>query len=548
MIGHEIGHGFDDQGAQYDGAGNLSDWWTARRQGAPSRRSRKALIAQYDGFEPRDLPGEHVNGALTVGENIGDLGGLTIALKAYLDRPRRRRRRSRTPQKLFFNWAYCWRTKRRKELDAAVPHHRPAQPAGVPRQHRAQPRRVPRGVRHPARRRPLARARGARPHLVTRPSAEHGQAAYRLRFDWGLDRRPGPGRRRATGRRRGRRRRAVLHDHALVAVERGIAVYPYPWAAADAPAYAAARGATLARGRRAGLAAGSVSLSPASFDGRDRHRAGGAAVAERLGDLLRAGRAGRDGRGRLPAQRGRGRRAGCARPTGRDRRWWLPASAGRTASCDRRSRTCGVPVPCWPRWAPDGASPEARTAAAAYDAVRGRPRRPRCRRVPAVGSWSRPASPRDVEIAAAVRRQRRRAGAARRGVRRRLAISGGAHASRVVAAQLGDVFPGGPVHDPRRRQCRAWICSTRTASWVARSKSPVTSGRRWTSRNMSWSCRIQMTSLSVCEHAFSQGRGRGQVDVADALHRAGRGRTRACVTTSPRCSPCIRISHASLVA
>ena len=55
-----------------------------RRQGGASRRSRQALIAQYDGFEPRDLPGEHVNGALTVGENIGDLGGLTIALKAYL--------------------------------------------------------------------------------------------------------------------------------------------------------------------------------------------------------------------------------------------------------------------------------------------------------------------------------------------------------------------------------------------------------------------------------------------------------------------------------
>jgi putative endopeptidase len=114
VIGHEIGHGFDDQGAQYDGAGNLEDWWTPEDKQRFEEKS-KALIEQYDGFEPRDLPGEHVNGALTVGENIGDLGGLTIALMAYsiardgdvgLD----------DAQTLFFNWAYCWRTKRRKEL------------------------------------------------------------------------------------------------------------------------------------------------------------------------------------------------------------------------------------------------------------------------------------------------------------------------------------------------------------------------------------------------------------------------------------------------
>ncbi len=114
VIGHEVGHGFDDQGAQYDGAGNLEDWWTPDDKARFEEKS-KALIAQYDAFSPRDLPGEHVNGALTVGENIGDLGGLTIALTAYaiardgdvgLD----------DAQKLFFNWAYCWRTKRRKEL------------------------------------------------------------------------------------------------------------------------------------------------------------------------------------------------------------------------------------------------------------------------------------------------------------------------------------------------------------------------------------------------------------------------------------------------
>ncbi|MBV6727924.1 peptidase M13 [Nocardioides daeguensis] len=115
VIGHEVGHGFDDQGAQYDGEGNLNDWWTVDDKAAFEVKS-KALIAQYDAFSPRNLPGEHVNGALTVGENIGDLGGLTIAHTAFQiaqggaasveDRA-----------KLFLNWAYVWRTKRRLEQE-----------------------------------------------------------------------------------------------------------------------------------------------------------------------------------------------------------------------------------------------------------------------------------------------------------------------------------------------------------------------------------------------------------------------------------------------
>jgi len=114
VIGHEVGHGFDDQGAQYDGAGNLQDWWTPEDKGRFEEKS-KALIAQYDALSPRDLPDEHVNGALTVGENIGDLGGLTIALMAY-NIARRGDVGLEDAQKLFFNWAFCWRTKRRKEL------------------------------------------------------------------------------------------------------------------------------------------------------------------------------------------------------------------------------------------------------------------------------------------------------------------------------------------------------------------------------------------------------------------------------------------------
>jgi putative endopeptidase len=114
VIGHEIGHGFDDQGAQFDGAGNLHDWWTPAEKAAFETKT-KALIAQYDGFEPRNLPGEHVNGALTVGENVGDLGGLTIAHTAFLiARPEATVEERR---RLFQNWAYCWRTKRRTEQE-----------------------------------------------------------------------------------------------------------------------------------------------------------------------------------------------------------------------------------------------------------------------------------------------------------------------------------------------------------------------------------------------------------------------------------------------
>ena len=79
-IGHEISHGFDDQGSKYDASGRLSDWWTAEdRKNFDARTA--ALAKQYDQYEP--LPGLHVNGRLTLGENIADLAGLVIAYKAY---------------------------------------------------------------------------------------------------------------------------------------------------------------------------------------------------------------------------------------------------------------------------------------------------------------------------------------------------------------------------------------------------------------------------------------------------------------------------------
>ena len=91
VIGHEIGHGFDDQGSQYDGDGKLNNWWTDEDRKHFEART-KALIEQYNGFVPLQLAEKyadepdkapHVNGALTIGENIGDLGGVNIALKAY---------------------------------------------------------------------------------------------------------------------------------------------------------------------------------------------------------------------------------------------------------------------------------------------------------------------------------------------------------------------------------------------------------------------------------------------------------------------------------
>lgn len=82
VIGHEIGHGFDDQGSTCDGDGLLRDWWTAGDKAAFQARTQ-ALVDQYEELEPRQLPGVRVNGRLTLGENIGDLGGVGIAYQAW---------------------------------------------------------------------------------------------------------------------------------------------------------------------------------------------------------------------------------------------------------------------------------------------------------------------------------------------------------------------------------------------------------------------------------------------------------------------------------
>lgn len=121
VIGHEIGHGFDDQGSQFDGTGELKNWWTDEDRAAFEELTGK-LVAQYDELVPPEAPEHKVNGKLTLGENIGDLGGLGIAHKAYrLDLAERGLAEDEVvdgltgDQRFFYAWAECWRTLTRPE-------------------------------------------------------------------------------------------------------------------------------------------------------------------------------------------------------------------------------------------------------------------------------------------------------------------------------------------------------------------------------------------------------------------------------------------------
>jgi len=133
VIGHEIGHGFDDQGSRYDGKGALADWWTKKDRARFEKRA-KALVAQYDSFEPAGLKGHRVNGSLTVGENIGDLGGITIAYKAYLmslgDEEAPEIDGLTGVQRVFLGWGQVWRQAIREEENLrrlAIDPHAPAE-------------------------------------------------------------------------------------------------------------------------------------------------------------------------------------------------------------------------------------------------------------------------------------------------------------------------------------------------------------------------------------------------------------------------------------
>jgi putative endopeptidase len=133
VIGHEIGHGFDDQGSLSDGNGRLRDWWTpASRQQFEQRTA--ALVKQYSGYQP--LAGLHINGQLTLGENIGDLGGLSTAYAAYRHYVAQEHD-GKAPvlngfsgdQRFFMSWAQQWRS---KQTDSHLRNHVLTRPHSPP--------------------------------------------------------------------------------------------------------------------------------------------------------------------------------------------------------------------------------------------------------------------------------------------------------------------------------------------------------------------------------------------------------------------------------
>ena len=118
VIGHEIGHGFDDQGSKYDGDGNMVDWWSDEDR-SKFEELTSVLVKQFDALSPESTPDIHVNGAFTLGENIGDLGGLGIAYKAF----KLALNGAESPvidgltgdQRFFLSYAHSWRNKNRPE-------------------------------------------------------------------------------------------------------------------------------------------------------------------------------------------------------------------------------------------------------------------------------------------------------------------------------------------------------------------------------------------------------------------------------------------------
>ena len=131
VIGHEIGHGFDDQGSQYDGDGNLNNWWTDADRTEFEKRTGD-LVDQYNELSPTAAPDVKVNGAFTLGENIGDLGGMNIAIKAYNialnGAPAPEIDGLSAYQRFFLSWAQCWRRLIRPEearLRIATDPHSP---------------------------------------------------------------------------------------------------------------------------------------------------------------------------------------------------------------------------------------------------------------------------------------------------------------------------------------------------------------------------------------------------------------------------------------
>ncbi|TAL71681.1 MAG: M13 family peptidase [Rhodanobacter sp.] len=133
VIGHEMGHGYDDQGSKFDARGNHQNWWTAADREAFSTRADK-LVAQFDHYSP--LPGKHVNGRLTLGENIGDLAGLNVAYDALQMALKKHPAEAKAKidgytqdQRFFLNWARVWRGSIRPEAQLTLLNTDPHAPA-----------------------------------------------------------------------------------------------------------------------------------------------------------------------------------------------------------------------------------------------------------------------------------------------------------------------------------------------------------------------------------------------------------------------------------
>jgi putative endopeptidase len=138
VIGHESSHGFDDQGHQFDGDGNKNNWWTAKDEAQFNARTAK-LVQQFNDYAPlKDKPEIHVNGALTLGENIADLGGLNVAYDALQTALKAKPAEAgktidgyTQDQRFFLNWARVWRGSMREKAEILLINTNPHAPESV---------------------------------------------------------------------------------------------------------------------------------------------------------------------------------------------------------------------------------------------------------------------------------------------------------------------------------------------------------------------------------------------------------------------------------
>ena len=169
VIGHEMSHGFDDSGSQYDADGNLKNWWTPEDRKAYEARTG-LIVKQFDAYKP--LPDQSINGKLTLGENIGDLGGIKIAYaalqKALAGKPKEEDRRLHARAALLPLLRDDLAQPVPRRVDARPAQHEPAQPGALARDRPAlEPARVLRRVRLRRGRADAPRGGGPAEHLVS---------------------------------------------------------------------------------------------------------------------------------------------------------------------------------------------------------------------------------------------------------------------------------------------------------------------------------------------------------------------------------------------